>query len=194
MRKYKKSFALFISVIVIAVIGIVYSLAYLNERTNSVTNEFAGSTFDLTVNEDFEDGDLIKENVEIQNTGNVPMYVRVKLVVQAQDEDGTIIANPIVVDDLNFRGIEIDDFEISKISNWLEIDGYYYYQALLNPGEEVLLFESASLKETVVFSGDYTPVLAISTQGVQANAIELGNVWDMVEIDEDNKLVPSVED
>ncbi len=194
MRKYKKLFVVLASVLVLVIIGIVYSLAYLNERTNSVTNEFAGSTLDLTVSEDFEDGDLIKENVEIQNTGEVPMYVRVKLIVQAQDENGTIIANPIVVDDLNFRGIDIDDFEISKISNWLEIDGYYYYQELLDPGEEVLLFESARLKEEIVFKGDYTPVLTISTQGLQANAIELGNVWTEVQIDENNKLIPSVED
>ncbi len=194
MKRTKMILALLGALLLLFTFGGLYSLAYLNQTTNSVTNYFAGSTLDITVNEDFEDGDMIKENVKIENTGDVPMYVRVKLLVQVEDENGIIIANPIVVDDLSFRGIDMDDFEISEINNWVEIDGYYYYQELINPGEEVLFFESASLKEDVVFRENYTPVLTISAQGVQANAIELGDVWNEIQIDENNKLIQSVED
>lgn len=193
MKKNKIIIALFASVLLLFTMGRL-SLAYLNQTTNAVTNYFSGSTFDMTVSEEFEDGETIKKNVTIQNTGDVPMYIRVKLLVQAQDENGVIIAKPIVVDDLNFRGIDIEDFEISKIDNWIEIGGYYYYQELVNPGEEVLLFESASLKKDVVFKGNYTPVLTISTQGVQAIAINLGGVWNEIKIDENNKIIPSVDD
>lgn len=194
MKKYKMVFALLILMLLFFVFGTLYSLAYLNQKTNSVTNEFAGSTFELTVNEDFETGDTVKENVEIQNTGDVSMYVRVKILVQAQDENGVIIAYPIVVDDESLRGININDFEVSEIENWIEIEGYYYYQDLIYPGEEVMLFESASLKEDIVFKGNYTPVLIISAQGVQANAIEFDGVWSGIQIDQDDRLIPSMEE
>ncbi len=189
MRKIKIILALFASLILLFALERSYSLAYLNETTTPVINHFSGSSFDLTVREEFEKGNTIKENVTVINTGSVPMYVRVKVLPQAQEENEVIIANPIVETNSCFRAIDIQDFEISDIKNWINIDGYYYYQELIEPMEEVVLFQSAYLKENVVFKSNYTPVLTIAAQGVQGNAIEIDGIWNRVAIDEENRLI-----
>ena len=99
------------------------TLAWLVANTDSVTNTFKMGQVTPEVTEDF-DG-TVKENVCVQNKGDVPAYIRVALVAtwEKKAEDGTTDVKPASLSDLN---ITLGDME----NDWLEgSDGYYYHRA-----------------------------------------------------------------
>lgn len=64
------------------------SLAFLIDRTGTITNTFTGSEITGTIDETF-DGET-KTNVAIKNTGDVDAYIRVALVPSWVNDDGEV--------------------------------------------------------------------------------------------------------
>lgn len=91
------------------------TLAYLHTKAEAVENTFIPATTDCEVNEEF-DGTK-KKNVKVTNTGNVDMYIRVKLMFYWVDSNGNVVAKNSWEDDITPAN-----------SKWkLGKDGYYYY-------------------------------------------------------------------
>ena len=83
-------------------------------------------------------GTQVSKIVEVENTGDHPAYVRIRLIKEvtlAEGENGEV--------DLSLMGL---DFNTEK---WTEKDGYYYYGTALNAGEI-----TEPLFTTVSFSKD----------------------------------------
>lgn len=113
-------------------------------------------------------GDKIDEIVTVENTGNHPMYLRVKVTKGVNDE--------VLADNVE-NCLKID---IANPDEWTFKDGYYYYQDVLKAGEATPpLFENV---EIVGMQVDNRYIgknfnLKISAYAVQSEN-NGGTVWD----------------
>lgn len=122
--RWNRSFVLVASVLVL-LLGIVgASLAYLSMKTPAVKNEFTYGKVSCEVLEDF-DG-TVKNDVRIKNTGNIPAFIRARVVVTWKAADGSIYgAKPIAGTDYSFLlpGVQNGDWLGSVDENG---NPYYY--------------------------------------------------------------------
>lgn len=132
--RWNRSFVLVVSVLVL-LLGIVgASLAYLTMKTPAVKNEFTYGKVSCEVLEDF-DG-TVKSNVRIKNTGNIPAYIRARVVVTWKNEKGDIYGTkPVLGEDYS---LAINSNDNSKWFNMTTDSGglYFYFPEFIGPGEE----------------------------------------------------------
>ena len=105
------------------------TLAWLATHTDPVTNTFKMGEVTPKVEESFvPDTGTVKENVRVQNQGDVPAYIRVALVATWEDENGNV--KPASLNDLHIQWADGRD------TNWVVgSDGYYYHRAPVNGGD-----------------------------------------------------------
>ena len=114
--RWNRSFVLVVSVLVL-LLGIVgASLAYLTMKTPAVKNEFTYGKVSCEVEEDFRDG--VKKDVSIKNTGNIPAFIRVRLVFTWKDADGSVYGTAPQAGDYTL--------EINEAGWKTDANGYYY--------------------------------------------------------------------
>lgn len=115
-------------------ISLVYAGTYANDTKSAVaTNTITSGSVDLIVHETDEKGepyptdpvvilpgDVVSKVVTVENSGNQPMYLRVRLTPGVNDAE------------LSAEGcihMDIND------TDWIAEGNYYYYNRALNPGE-----------------------------------------------------------
>ena len=138
---------------VLAGAGIVGVVAWLT-ASGQVENSFEIGTVIPEINEDgptdgtpFEEGDSVKQNVDVTNKGNVPIYVRAQVNIywqdangnQLWDEPGIVEEIPIgiIPDGTLYMGDDVYEsiptFELDS-GAWVKgADGYYYWTLPLDP-------------------------------------------------------------
>ncbi len=102
------------------------SLAYMFVNTNTVTNQFVPGEVSCYVAEDLTQSgsNTVKDNIQIQNTGNVLAKIRVKVVVNWVDADG------------NICGAEHPSFTLpAPATGWTKSGDYYVYSSDVAPAE-----------------------------------------------------------
>ena len=123
----KKGILLLTAAVLILVCGVGGTLAYLITQTAPVTNTFTPARVTSQVNEpDWEDGDTVKSNVSITNTGNVSAYIRAAIVITWKDKDGNTM--PTV------PALGTDYTPDINTNDWSQSDGYYYYNGIVAAG------------------------------------------------------------
>ncbi len=128
----KKKLSIVFGIIAILAIISVGTLAYFTSEQNA-ENVISAGNIKLEIHEktasgeDFPEegiivmpGDTVSKIVTVENTGDHPLYLRVKLTEGVSDE-------ALTTDDCL-------DININR-SCWLEKDGYYYYYRALQSGE-----------------------------------------------------------
>ncbi len=168
--KNRKSKLLIISVVILilALISTV-TIAFIVDRTEPVVNTFNYATVSCKVNEESFDG-KVKNNVTIENNGEVESYIRAKVVVTWMSEDGTKVtaAKPQVNTDYT---ITYTDNAAWKLGS----DGYWYYTLPVNVGDATAtLINSCSLANgAVVPNGFYLSVEVVGSaiQSTPTNAV-----------------------
>ena len=123
--RWNRSFVLVVSVLVLLVGIVGASLAYLTMKTPAVKNEFAYGKVSCEVLEDF-DG-TVKSNVRIKNTGNIPAYIRARVVVTWKNENGDIYGTKPQAGDYTL--------EINEAGWKTDANGYYYCTQPVAAGE-----------------------------------------------------------
>ena len=102
------------------------TVAYLVADTDPLTNNFDLAEVSCRVEEEFDN--QIKENVKIQNTGDIPAYIRAKVVVTWKDEDGNVYGQ---------APIEETDYTIQFNEGvWKREGDYWYYDEPVAPVTE----------------------------------------------------------
>ena len=167
----KRAVLVLVSVILVAVLTIDATLAYLITQTDTFENIFAPPVMRLSL-EGIDD---------ITNTGDVPMYVRALAVanwVSVDDEHTVLAEDPVIGVDFEVKFVKDDWF--------LASDGFYYYRKVLAPKDQVQLLTSATqLKEKL----GYELRLEILSSGIQATPPEaVAKAWPAVRITEDGTL------
>ncbi len=149
-----------VAVLVVAVIG--GTFAYFSQ-TDTASNYISVQNYDSTLEENFEppeDGfapevEVTKE-VGVENTGDIPMLVRMTYTEywDAVENDALVLADPVdgVYDGDTETDSLVRKYAGTGTTGWTYGgDGYFYYMAVLNPGEVTDLFISGiELKDAAV--------------------------------------------
>jgi len=175
-KKMTKNFwAMLVSLLLVCVVGLSGTIAFLSTSSETVTNTFVPGETEVEIEEEF-DGE-VKENVKVENHSNIEAYVRAKIIVNWVDAAG------------NVSGTEPEegpdkDYEMTLILNngWFDGgDGYYYYSEKLaefdgveQSGEDITseLIERCEPKRA---NGEYVlqvEILAESIQAIPDDAVE----------------------
>ena len=123
-RFSSKTLVVLVSALVLSFSMVGGTLAWLSDDTGPVTNTLTMPEADIKIEEEF-DGH-IKKNVRVTNTGDVPVYVRVKIVPSYQDDQGNIVFTDLHDSKPIING---------SAPNWKHRDAEFYYTLPLAPGE-----------------------------------------------------------
>lgn len=146
--RWRREFVLVCS-IAILVLGMVGgSLAYLFTNTDDVTNTFTPATIGVDIDENLTE--QTKSNVRFQNTGDLPVYMRAKVIVNWEDENGNIVADVP-------EGYSVTRSALGQ--GWTAHgDGYFYYNQPVDAGEySGVLYDSI----TAVYPEDHEYYLLV---------------------------------
>ena len=125
-RMKRKSLLLVAGIALMLMVAIGGTIAYIVTDTKPITNTFEPGRVPITITENFKNG--TKSDVRVKNTGNVPAYIRAKIVVTWKDADGNVSA---------IKPVEGTDYTISiNGTEWTKAgDGFYYHIARVGAGE-----------------------------------------------------------
>lgn len=156
----KKASALTIAIILILVMAIGGTVAFLVTHTDQIVNTFQPTDVTCEINEEFNDNNTVKTSAVVENTGKIPAYIRVAVVANTVDAEGNITGAADVSNKLAGSG-------------WTKVGDYYYYNGVVKPNETTgnLLAEGIDLNDIQV------TILASAIQAEPTNAV--AEAWDV---------------
>ena len=182
----KRSLVLVVSVLVLLLAVAGGTLAWLTAQTDGVVNTFTPAQVSCAVTEEEFKGET-KKNVNVENTSDIPAYIRVKLVTYRVNAQNQHIGGTA----------EIPAF--TPGNGWEIYNGYYYYTQPVSPDEPnnkpaTDLISSITLGSYDDTDGGYTAidVMAEAIQSTPVQAVK--DAWgDGFGIDTNgNLIVPTV--
>ena len=96
------------------------TLAWMQDETDLVKNEFVFVNISCEVEEEFDGTE--KSSIKVQNTSDTDAFIRVKLVSYRVNDDGNRIGGTATVS------------AFTLADGWFEKDGYYYYSTAVEAG------------------------------------------------------------
>ena len=167
MKKYINKKLIITSVILLLLVAVGTTLAYVFTETEPVENTFIPSRVSCAVVENGKEpvsGSLVnisdsKNNVQIQNTGDTDAYIRVAVTVNWMNADGTRVwaQKPIQNTDYTIT------YNLSE-NGWFDGgDGFYYYSKAVSPTSPNNLTEIL-ISNAALMSGVTAPVGTDNTQ------------------------------
>lgn len=173
--RWKRSGILLAAVIVLLAGAVGGTWAFLVAQSEPVQNNFTYAHVRCTIDEKFENG--VKSDVKIQNTGDIPAYIRARIVVTWKDTSGNVSAVPVKDSDytITFNG-----------EKWtLQGDYWYCNTAVAAGGETPVLITKCEKKGTAPEGYNLSvEILADAIQSEPASAVK--EAWG-----EDNPLSKS---
>lgn len=180
-RRSKKTGMLFLSLLLVATMMVGGTVAWLSTKSAPITNTFLPTKVTCKVTENFDGRTGVKSNVNVENTGDIDAYIRVKLVSYRTNDAGQHIGGTA----------EIPNFELGE--GWVEHGGYYYYTKPVKPNQK----PEADLTNEMTLKGNCDgadgghqaiDVMAEAIQSVPENAVQAA--WgEGFSIDADGSLV-----
>lgn len=160
--KNNKIIGLLASLAVLFTVGVFGTVAYLTTSTAPVVNTFTPGTVEPSIDEDIENG--VKNNVIIENEGNVPVYVRAMVLVSWLDDNRNVHATaPVMGDEKDYI------MTLPATDGWVLSGGYYYYNsAVPAKGKTTKLLTDGQLLDTAEIPEGYELSIEIFAQTIQA--------------------------
>ena len=128
-----------LSLVLLLALAVGGTVAWLNARTPKVTNTFTPAHVTCEVEEAFDKTTGVKTDVNVKNTSDIDVYIRVKLVIYRTNDAGQHIGGTA----------ELPAFTLGE--NWVEKDGYYYYTLPVAPGKT----PAANLADKMTLTASY---------------------------------------
>lgn len=114
--RWKRSGILLAAVIVLLAGAVGGTWAFLVAQSEPVENNFTYAHVSCTIKEKFEND--VKSDVQIQNTGDIPAYIRARIVVTWKDVNGNVSSTVPVKD---------SDYTITfNETDWKQEGDYWY--------------------------------------------------------------------
>lgn len=157
-RKQRKFTALLVSLVVLMTCVVGGTVAYLFTGTTAVTNTFTPAHVTNVVTEDFNG--TVKKNVNVNNTSDIPVYIRVKLVTYRVNDQEQQIGGKA----------EIPTFTPGE--GWIEKDGFYYYVNPVAAGESPvspLIGEAGITLQMYTDADGGKQVIEVMSEAIQAD-------------------------
>lgn len=125
MKNNKRKYTLFLVCLLLTVaIAVSGTIAYIFTTSDPVTNTFVPVLPKIEIPEEMNG--TIKENATVKNTGDVDSYLRAKIVVTWQNDNGEVYPEVPILD---------TDYSMSNGTNWLKVGDFYYYNKVAAPGQ-----------------------------------------------------------
>ena len=128
-----------LSLVLLLALAVGGTVAWLNARMPKVTNTFTPAHVTCEVEEAFDKTTGVKTDVNVKNTSDIDVYIRVKLVTYRTNDAGQHIGGTA----------ELPAFTLGE--NWVEKDGYYYYTLPVAPGKT----PAANLADKMTLTASY---------------------------------------
>ena len=180
-RINKKVILLAVSLLLILSAAIGGTVAYLIDQTGSITNTFTPAKVTPGIDENFDGS--VKNDVKITNTGDIPAYIRVKVVVTWKDAQGNVYgAAPKAGTDYNWT--------IPANNDWVKgSDGFYYYTKPVPAGEKTSILLTDCKPVDGKAPAGYSLSVDIHAQAIQAEpTTAVTSAWKVVTVGSDGKL------
>ena len=163
--RWKRSGILLAAVIVLLAGAVGGTWAFLVAQSEPVQNNFTYAHVSCTINEEF-DG-TTKSDVEIQNTGDIPAYIRARIVVTWTDVNGNV-SSTVPVKNTDYT-IAFNENE----KDWTQQGDYWYCKTAVDAGEETpVLITKCEKKGNAPKDYDLSvEILADAIQSEPANAV-----------------------
>ena len=113
-----------LSVVLLLGVAIGGTIAWLSTKTTPVTNTFTPAEVTCEVEENFDENTGVKTKVNVTNTGNIDVYIRVKLVTYRTNDTGQHIGGTA----------DLPEFTLGK--DWVKHGEYYYYTLPVEPNAQ----------------------------------------------------------
>ena len=156
-----KHFAGLLALVLILVCTVGGTVAYLVTHTDPVVNTFTPGKVSCQVEEKFE-GNNVKTEAVVKNTGNVPAYIRVAVVANTIDAQGNITG----MADLSEGWLNETD--------WMKSGDFYYYKGVVQPGDVTANLLTAA---GIDLTGIQVTILASAIQSMPDGAVK--DAWNM---------------
>ena len=167
VKKTNKPLALLASLVLVFGVAVAGTVAFLTTHTGDVVNTFTPGEVPNRVVEDFNGS--VKKDVAIENTGNVPAYIRAAVVVTWVDGSGNVYGE-VPVKGTDYTWTPGND-------GWVEDGGYYYYTSAVAAGGKtgVLFTDCQQINLTDGMSPNqpagYSLSVEILSQSIQADGM-----------------------
>lgn len=160
-RSHKRFAVVLVSLVLLCMMAIGTTLAYLVAEDKPVMNLFNPSEVTSKVNEESFDGSE-KKNVTIQNTGDISAFIRADIVVTWMDKDGNVLYEVPELD---------EDYTIQlNTTDWVEKNGFYYYKHEVKAGDSTSnLINSATAKTG---NGEFFVSIEILSSAIQSIGVD----------------------
>ena len=167
--KQSLAIKLVICLILLLMISVGGTIAFVVTHTSEIRNTFTESVVKCEVDETFKDN--VKSNVSIKNTGDTTAYIRAFVNVTWMNESGQVAS--VSPKSTDYR-IDYSD------SGWLKgSDGYYYYSLPVQPNNKTaVLINSCELLETASAPDGYYLSVEIVCSAIQSTPESVvSNIW-----------------
>lgn len=200
--RWKRPTTLMVSLLLLLCVTVGGTLAYLVAQSEPVKNVFQPSEVTTEIVEKLDGG--MKSNVQIQNTGDIPAYIRAAVIMTWKDETGNVygeLPKPCEVSGCNHETCDGAYAIQYSDENWEQWnDNFYYYTKIVdaNALTSSLIDSCEALRQMTVTNEDGTTTTyglsveiigsAIQAEGTDSDGnkpIELA--WG-VDIDENGRL------
>lgn len=145
------------------------TMAWLSAKGEPITNTFQPSEVDCEVTEDYNKDRNEKSQVNVKNTGDTSVYIRVKLVTYRTNDAGDHIGGTA----------EIPAF--TPGDNWVShTDGYYYYTLPVAAGDSpaTVLADEIQLKKDYEDADGGHQALDVMAEAIQSEPDKaVGEAW-----------------
>ena len=167
--KQSLAIKLVICLILLLMISVGGTIAFVVTHTSEIRNTFTESVVKCEVDETFKDN--VKSNVSIKNTGDTTAYIRAFVNVTWMNESGQVASvSP-----------KSTDYMIEySTSGWLKgSDGYYYYSLPVQPNDKTaVLINSCELLETASAPDGYYLSVEIVCSAIQSTPVSVvSDIW-----------------
>ena len=157
-----KHFAALLALVLILVCTVGGTVAYLVAHTDPVKNTFTPGNVTCDVVEEFNTEKTAKTSVKVQNTGNVPAYIRVAVVANTIDKQGNITGMTTLPDN-----------RLNE-TYWTKSGDFYYYKGVVQPGDVTANLLTAA---GIDLTGIQVTILASAIQSMPDDAVK--DAWKM---------------
>lgn len=157
-----------LSIVLLLGVAIGGTIAWLSTKTTPVTNTFTPAEVNCKVEENFNENTGVKTKVNVTNTGNIAVYIRVKLVTYRTNDAGQHI------------GGTADLPEFTPGENWVEYGKYYYYTLPVEPNAQpqTNLADSMTLEKSYNDADGGKQALDVMAEAIQsAPEKAVGEAW-----------------
>ena len=169
--KQSLAIKLVICLILLLMISVGGTIAFVVTHTSEIRNTFTESVVKCEVDETFKDN--VKSNVSIKNTGDTTAYIRAFVNVTWMNESKQVVAS--------VSPKEKTDYEINySTSGWIKgSDGYYYYSLPVQPNNKTsVLIDSCRLLETASAPDGYYLSVEIVCSAIQSTPVSVvSDIW-----------------